>query len=163
MKKILSILLSALMLGAVLIGCGESKNEKTVKNVPTADITKAITDEVEYPALGKVDEELVKEQFGLNLDDVEEYSVLKCMRSPGVGILAVVKAKDGKVDTVKSALENSLNTLKTSAFYPGESEVYDAAKVKADGNYVILTAVESYEEGKDSVAKSIEIFENKLK
>lgn len=162
MKKVLSILLTALMLGAVLIGCGESKNAE-VKNVPASEITKAITDEVEFPAMGSVPEETVKEQFGLNLDDIEDYSVLKCMRSPGVGILAVVKAKDGKVDTVKSALENSVKTLKASAFYPGEAEVYDAAKVKADGNYVILAAVESTEEGKDSVAKSIEIFENKLK
>ena len=133
MKKILVTALVATMLTISLIGCGGD---------PYADVSpKAIVQqlETEYVRMPMpVDEAMAQEMYHINLDDVEEYAITKTGMSPGVGFAMVVKAKDGKVDAVKEAVDKVLADQVNAAFYPDEKEIAEAAEVKVDGNIVSL-------------------------
>lgn len=162
MKKIMVSLLATLMIGATFMGCS-SKESADAKDVPTADIVNRIIEEIEMRPLGPVEGELAKEQFHLNLDDIEEYTVQNAMISPGIDAIAVVKAKAGKVDSVKESLEKFKADKKTAAFYPGEAEAVEGAELKVIGNYVGLFIIQEYEEGQKNAEKAASIFESELK
>lgn len=165
MKKIISILLTGIMILG-LVGCSSQdgdSNHNTNKNVPTSEIVNSIKEGIEIRMTGPVDEELVKNQFHLNLDDVEEYTIEKGMVNTGLETLAVVKAKEGKVDSVKASLEKVIEDKKAEAFYPGEAEAIEGAKIQVVGNYVGLLIIPDYEEGLNSSQKAIDIFNEALK
>ncbi|MFR1710219.1 MAG: DUF4358 domain-containing protein [Clostridium sp.] len=165
MKKIISILLTGIMILG-LVGCSSQdgdSNQNTNKNVPTSEIVNSIKEGIEIRMTGPVDEELVKNQFHLNLDDVEEYTIEKGMVNTGLETLAVVKAKEGKVDSVKASLEKVIEDKKAEAFYPGEAEAIEGAKIQVVGNYVGLLIIPDYEEGLNSSQKAIDIFNEALK
>ena len=155
MKKKLSILLATLMVGATFIGCGAREE---AKNVPTSEIVKSIKEKVEMRALGTVEGELLKEKFHL-----EEQTVENGMINTGLEVVAVVKAKEGKVDAVKDSLEKVIEDKKASAFYPGEPEAVEAAQLKVNGNYVGLFIIPDYEEGQNNAEKAAKVFEEALK
>lgn len=160
MKKKLSILLATLMVGATFVGCG-AKEE--AKNVPTSEIVESIKEKVEMRALGTVEGELLTEKFHLNLDDVEEQTVENGVINTGLEVVAVIKAKEGKVDAVKASLDKVIEDKKASAFYPGEPEAVEAAQLKVNGNYVGLFIIPDYEEGQNNAEKAAKVFEEALK
>lgn len=164
MKKIISTLISTLMVGAILIGCS-SKGADSVegKNVPTADIVNKIMEEIELRAMGSVEGDLAKEQYHLNLDDIEEFSIQNGMINTGLESIAVIKAKEGKVDSVKDSLEKVKEDKKAAAFYPGEEEAIKASEIKVIGNYVGLFIIPDYEDGQRNAEKAVSIFESTLK
>lgn len=160
-RKILASLLTVVMMGAIFTGC--SSNGKDEKNVPTKDIVATIKEKIETAPTGPVDDELAKEKFHLNLEDIEEYTIENGMRNTGLETLAVVKAKDGKVESVKASLEKAIEEKRAAAFYPGEPEAVDAAQFKAIGNYIGLFIIPDYEEGSKNSEKAMAIFEESLK
>lgn len=160
MKKKLSILLATLIMGATFVGCGEKESEGSVS---ASQIVQTITEKVEMRPVGPVEGELLTEQFHLNLDDVEEQSVQNGMINTGLEVVAVVKAKEGKVDSVKASLEKVIEDKKAKAFYPGEPEAVEAAELKVVGDYVGLFIIPDYEEGEKNAEKAAEIFEEALK
>lgn len=164
MKKIIISLLATLMIGSAIMGCSskESKDEAT-KNISTSDIVNKILEEVEIRATGPVEGDLAKEQYHLNLDDIEEFSIQNGMINTGLESVAVVKAKDGKVDSVKASLEKVKEDKKAAAFYPGEPEAVEAAEIKVVGNYVGLFIIPDYEEGQKNSEKAVAVFESSLK
>lgn len=164
MKKKLSILLATLMVGATFVGCGAKEEANTASgDITTSQIVKNITDKVETAAMGPIEGELLTEQFHLNMDDVEEQTIENGMMNTGLEVIAVVKAKEGKVDSVKASLEKVIEDKKASAFYPGEPEAVEAAQLKVNGNYVGLFLIPEYEEGEKNVERAVEIFEESLK
>lgn len=159
MKKIIFSLLGSLMIGIVLIGCSST----TSKNVPTSDIVNKIKENIEMRATAPIEGELAKEKYHLNLDDVEEFTIENGIMNTGLESIAVVKAKDGKVDSVKASFEQVKEDKKTQAWYPGEAEAVDAAEIKVIGNYVGLFLIPDNEEGQKNVEKAVSIFESELK
>ena len=158
MKKALLFMIMATMVGTALVACGkkeETKSETTeiiednengeiIENTEVitgkgkpAEINKAIVEYIPMPQERTAEE--IKEVYGINLDNVEEYSVVECGRSPGVGVSMVFKAKDGKVDDVKADVENYLKTAQENRTYPEEKEIYENAEVKVDGDIVYLS------------------------
>ena len=85
------------------------------------------------------------------------------MINTGLEVVAVVKAKEGKVDAVKDSLEKVIEDKKASAFYPGEPEAVEAAQLKVNGNYVGLFIIPDYEEGQNNAEKAAKVFEEALK
>lgn len=166
MKKILSAILAGVMVLG-LVGCGSKGGDSSeVKNVPTADLVNAVleNEELQMRMLGPVEGELAETTFNLNLDEVEEYTIQKGMINTGLETLAVVKAKEGKVDAVKASLEKYLENLKAVALYPGEPEAVEGAALETVGNYVILTIVPDYDgTGADLSQKAAEIIKEALK
>lgn len=164
MKKIVLSLLATLMIGSTVMGC--SSKDATggdTKNVKTADIVTKITTEIETRVMGPVEGDLAKEQYHLNLDDIEEFSIQNGMINTGLESIAVVKAKDGKVDSVKKSLEQVIEDKKVAAFYPGEPEAVEAAELKVIGNYVGLFIIPDYEAEEKNAEKAASIFESELK
>ena len=147
MKKILSAILAGVMILG-LVGCGsKGGHSSSAKDVPTADLVNTVvkSEEIQMRALGPIEGELAETTFHLNPDDVEEYTIQKGMINTGLETVAVVKAKEGKVDAVKASLEEYLKDLKALALYPGEPEAVEGAVLEVVGNYVIVTVVPDYE------------------
>ena len=86
---------------------------------------------------------MASEIYHLNLDDVEDYGILETQISPGPGFIMVVKAKEGKVDAVKTSVDQVLKDKVGKAFYPEEQEITESAEVKVDGNLVSLFILNS--------------------
>ena len=105
---------------------------------------------------GEIDDDMAKEIYHLNLDDIEDYGVLETQISPGPGLIIVVKAKDGKVDAVKASVEEVLQDKIGNAFYPDEKEIAKNAEVRVDGNLVSLFILNS-EVASDAEAKYAEL------
>lgn len=166
MKKKIATLLAVFMIGAAITGCSSSKggDETSTKDVSTVEIVNEIKEAIEMRPTGPVEGDLAKEQYHLNLDDVEEYTIENGMMNTGLESLTVVKAKDGKADSVKASLEKVLEDKKAQAFYPGEPEAVDAAKLEVIGNYVGLFIIPDYDgTGEDVSGKALEIFEKAVK
>lgn len=164
MKKKIAAILSVFMIGALVTGCGskednqtpdtaqgkavsifqeESKNNESTSNIVTK-IKEAVQDQMQ--PTGPIDDALATEKFSLNLDDVEEYTIENGMRNSGLETIAVVKAKDGKVDAIKASFEQVKEKKKADAWYPGEDEAADAAEIVVEGNYVGFFLIPAPEE-----------------
>ena len=113
MKKILSVILAGVMVLG-LVGCGSKGGDSSAtKDVPTADLVNTVleNEEIQMRMLGPVEGELAETTFHLKLDDIEEYTIQKGMMNTGLETVAVIKAKEGKVDAVKASLEEYLKDL----------------------------------------------------
>lgn len=157
MKKILVSVLIAVMVGTTLTGCknsnsGNGSNVEQTSSVSAKEIVKKLNEKEYVRGAMEADDIMASEIYHLNLDDVEDYGILETQISPGPGFIMVVKAKEGKVDAVKSSVEQVLQDKIGSAFYPEEQEVAENAQVKVDGNLVslfILNSVVSSDAEKD--------------
>lgn len=165
MKKILSAVLTGVMLLG-MVGCSSNGagGDSATKNVPTADLVSAVKEKVEMRMTVPINDELAETQYHLNLDDVEEYTIENGAMNSGLEAVAVVKAKDGKTEDVKASLEQVIEDKKAAAFYPGEAEAIEGAKVETEGNYVMLFILPDYDEsGTDFSAQAVEIVKEALK
>lgn len=158
MKKIILALLSTLMVMFAVTGCGFNDGGAEVKDIPTKDIVEDIKGSVELRAMGPIEGDMASELFYINQDDVEEFTIEKGMMNTGLETIAVVKAKEGKVDTIKEAFNKVIEAKKSEAFYPGEAEAVEAAKIEVKGNYVALLIIPEYEEGQNNMDKALEAF-----
>lgn len=165
MKKILVSMLIAVMVGATLTGCGNKnggntpateQGEQQSSSVSAKEVVEKLNEEGYVRMPGEIDDDMAKEIYHLNLDDIEDYGVLETQISPGPGLIIVVKAKDGKVDAVKASVEEVLQDKIGNAFYPDEKEITKNAEVRVDGNLVSLFILNS-EVASDAEAKYAEL------
>ena len=161
MKKLLVSTLIAVMVGATLTGCGNKGvgNGSSVEqssSVSAKDVVAKLGEEEYVRMPAEIDDTMAKDIFHLNLDDVEDYGMLVTQISPGPGVIAVVKAKEGKVEDVKASLEQYLQDQIGNAFYPEEQEAAENAKVEVNGNLVSLFLLNS-EVASDAEAKYAEL------
>lgn len=119
-------------------------------------IDKAFADK--YPDIGGVissmptdlDETAMKEKMGITTDMVEDYKGQIAGIMNNCDMLVVVKAKDGKVEDVKKALEKAKeDQIAQFETYPvmGNDKRLEASKVLVEGNYVALVMVGIMPEG----------------
>ena len=120
MKKIIALALVFVMALALLAGC-TSKDDTTAgtesesaKNPAVSDIYAKIEEEVgadNMPMFMDADDEMVSTYYYVSLDDIEEY----VGKFPAINVKAdeffIVKAKDGKAETVKEGIEKRLEDL----------------------------------------------------
>lgn len=161
MKKILVSILVAAMVGATLTGCGSKAEGNGTQveqgsSVSAADVVDQLKEYIPMPM--DATEEEAKDIYHLNLDDVESYGISLTGRSPGVGFVMVVKAKEGKVDAVKASVEQVLADRIGAAFYPDEKDVAEKAKVRVDGDFVSLLIF--YDDVADEATK---VYEDAIK
>lgn len=92
----------------------------------------------------EVDETTLTEQFHISADQVVSYSGTLAGMMTNCDILLVVQAKDGEIDNVKAALQQTLSEQIEAFSWYGvmyNPERLDAAKVIVKGNYAALLIV----------------------
>ena len=144
MKKILISVLAATMIGAFFIGCTSNSEPSKVQesqvnlSINAEEMANKLVEEGFVVMPIAVDEAMAEEIYHLNLDNVEEYGIAETGRSPGNSLVMIVKAKEGKVDSVKDSLNKVLEDKIGKAFYPEEKEIAESSEVEVNGNYVSL-------------------------
>ena len=135
MKKFLISVLASVMIGATLTSCGAKDNNGTnveqsdIKmSMSASDMTNKLVDAGMVIMPMPVDDQMAKELYHLNLDDVEEYGISETGISPGNSLIIIAKAKEGKVESVKASLDKVLEDKIGKAFYPEEKEIAEFVK-----------------------------------
>ena len=171
MKKILALLLAALMASATLASCGNAGNgssgSSSVSSEAGTNKESTATAEEVFDAINKafadkygaidpgitgainnmpaaVDDQLLKEQLGISPDLYESYKGEIAGMMTNCDMLIVVKAKEGKVEDVKAALE-AAKKAQAAQFenYPVMANDFriEDSKVVENGRYVALLMV----------------------
>lgn len=166
MKKILAILLAALMASAALVSCGTKENDNGsapgVSSGASTEKESTATAEEVFDAINKafdekyneggailnfpesIDAEVLKEKFGITAEMAESFKGEIAGVMTNCDMLVVVKAKDGKIEDVKAALEAAkADQAQQFEFYPvmGNDVRIEASKVVTNGNYAALLMV----------------------
>lgn len=135
MKKALLVMISMILFAVTLVGCGSTNQVASfsVKQLVNEMVNKG------YVTLPKeVNETSAQEIYHIDLNNVEEYAIADTGRSPGIGLIVITKAKEGKVDAVKASMEQLLQDKVGNAFYPDEQVAAERAQLRVDGPYVSL-------------------------
>ena len=169
MKRIFVSVLTAILIGGTLVSCGEVKqkenaNVQEVTNINISDLASKIEQEVGIVKPGEVTKEELKEIYGVNIDNIEEYSMKQAMIMPGIDVLGIFKAKDGKIDELKSDMQKIIDAKTDQAYTPILQEALKEAKVVTHGNYlgIFILQGELDSEGTNS-DKAVEIFNSSFK
>lgn len=138
MKKMFKTL-SLLLLCFTFVACAEKANGTELKSGLTAkDVVTKTKKKAPMQMPMELDEEMAKDLGNLNMDDVEDFAITKAAIMNSADITAVVKAKDGKVESVKASLQQMLDTERNNAYLPDQKEKIENAILTEKGNYVIL-------------------------
>ena len=134
-KKIISLLLAAAALAALLAGCGGSK----VKDVPVSELADKVS-----AALGKSDMEAIPDNYVKGYlrhepSELGDYAILKNVMGTSIDEFGIFKAGTMTADQLKAMVEDYLQVLKDSwmNYQPEEKPKLDGAEIKTVGDYVM--------------------------
>ncbi len=158
-KRILALLMAAMMCASVLTACSSEEKPSTENNnapveTPAETPTKEVAlDEIVSTVKDAYGEnyipsiqipsdmapaEMLSDVYGITLDDCEEYFAEIPMMSSHIDTFIVLKAKEGKVESLTSELKAYLDTQKNDAMcYPENLIRIQGAQVFNVGDYAI--------------------------
>ncbi|MBE6866838.1 MAG: DUF4358 domain-containing protein [Ruminococcaceae bacterium] len=135
MKKIISFVLAAVM-ALSMVACGGGEE---AKSYDVAAVAKTIEDANPIRMSTPIAQDYI-DFIGLSEDMYEAYAGSYCPITPGVDVIMVVEAKDGKVEDVKAKLEQrKAEIVAANENYVGS--LLDKAKegrIVVKGNVVVL-------------------------
>lgn len=145
MKKLISTLLLGIML-FTLVGCGSSAAEKDDKKL-SVSIEEAVTKSTEGMEMGMAmpsGESILKDIYQLSPSDVEEYVINIPMMNVKASEVAIIKAKSGKLDTVKKAVEARKASLEDQwkTYLPDQYELVKKGRIVTVGDYLLFIICE---------------------
>lgn len=153
-KKILISILLTIITFVPLTGCTNNtatssialKNGVTLQSI-VDDIETAIPLQMPAP----VDETTLNDLFHIDPTSIEEYAGKFSMTMTSSDNVVAVKAKPGKVDDVKAALEKRKEDLITSfsQYFVDQLEKAQLGKVIQKGDYIFLIIAGDAEKGLD--------------
>lgn len=168
MKKLRTLALVALCVVLAawgLCGCGSGDKEQpnTLKDGKTlADVMAAVNqkfadtygaDISAIPMAMEVTEQELNEMVGLSSEDYEEFVGAFAMSMTNSDRFLAIKAKEGRADAVKAALETYKTNLENQFEFYNVMGSYDRAKageVYQKGDYVFLIVVGTMPEDPDA-------------
>ncbi|MBD7916494.1 DUF4358 domain-containing protein [Clostridium sp. Sa3CUN1] len=153
--KIITKILCGMLVCASLVACG-SKSPSLKEGISVKDVVNNVVEKAPMQMPMELDDTTVSDLTTINLDDVEEYAITKAMIMNSADITAIVKAKDGKVESVKAALQEMLDTEKNNAYLPDQKEKVENAVLVEKGNYVILLINADVKAAEDAVNECFE-------
>ena len=146
--------LSALLCGAMIFtaaGCSsndaqDNNSSSAIENNESSNETSTSVKDIVASIIEKgyiimpidMDDTIAKDRYDLNLDDIEEYAIAETGRSPGVGFIAMAKAKEGKLESVKANFEKIKLEVVGRGFYPDEIEMAEKLSVETIGDVVFM-------------------------
>lgn len=154
MKKLLSSALAMIIGATLLVGCGSKSGGSELKSgTELLDVAYEVSDTLMMPMPQEADAEMAKILFYITDDIAEEYAILNAMVNVSSANVAIVKAKDGKVEDVKAALTKRKADVITSfeQYLPDQLEFAKAGKVLVNGNYVSLIIGEEADEAEKTL------------
>ncbi len=135
MKKLLSVILAVVTLSLCLASCSEKA--KTPATLEVADAIKASTKFDELIAL--TDDNIGRKYYGIDLEEIEEYTVYVCSNAAIGDEIAVFKMHE------KDDVEDMLETVRLRKqdreeqlvdYAPAEADKVKNAVISSNGNYV---------------------------
>lgn len=164
MKKLLALILATFTLVTLMAGCKgktqdesssavesssqveESSSDAATTNPTPKEIMDAILAENQIQMGMEMTDEEANLVYNLNLtDDVEAYAINGTMANVAVDNIAVVIAKEGKVENVVKSLtdKRDLTIQNFEQYLPDKYEIAKKGKVFSIGNYVFLVIHEN--------------------
>lgn len=141
MKNFLKLLFVSFLLLAVS-GCGNAAGESSARTRDVKSIYQSISQINKAAEAREIDDFAIENDFGLSLEDIEEYagSISNNMKDPALTL--IIQAKEGKGNTVRSALETyKQNQIVYFGNYPEFSEALSRVKdgrIHQSGDLVIM-------------------------
>ena len=156
MKKIVIGALVALTVGGAFAGCGADKpeTETSTEQAVKIDALGSVNTLIEkYPIRMPMDvlDQDLKDVYGINMDNISSFGMKQCGMTPGIDVVGIFEAKEGKVEDVKADLQKILEVKTAAAYLPGEKEALENAKIVNNGNYVGIFLMQGEEEGSNPV------------
>lgn len=165
MKKTLICTLAALFAVATIAGCSSNTTSSSASStvsseapvsseVATVDVSISEVHEAVKAAYGDnyvpsmpFEELQLKELFGVNTDNVEEFILEGPMMSAHIDMFAAVKAKEGKGEEVESELNAYRDMLVSDTMqYPSNLAKIAASQVIRHGDYVFFVMLGAFNE-----------------
>ena len=99
----------------------------------------------EMPALIDLDSDTLSAVYGINSSDLEAYICKMPMMATHATEFFIAKVKDGKMDTVKAAVEKRQDDLEAqwSQYLPEQLELVKNYKLVTNGNYILFAISDS--------------------
>lgn len=163
-KRIVAFMLAAMMCAAAFTACSSGKDpQNNAENTPAAEETIPAEEEVSveltdivsavkeaygdnYLPSMEFEEAMLSDLFGITMDDVEEFFAEGPMMSAHIDTFIVLKAKEGKVDSLKAELETYLEQQKNDAMcYPNNLVRIQYGQVLSVGDYAIYMMLGGYD------------------
>lgn len=143
MKKIISAFSVILCCMMLVTGCSGKETAGGVKmkdGQTVQTVTDQIINEVGIAMGMQLDDTVLKDMFYIDGADVEAYAGEMSLSMTSADNIVAVQAKEGKIDTVKQALEKRLADVRQSfeQYLPEQSEKAQKGQVVVKGNYAFL-------------------------
>lgn len=163
MKKILSILLLGVMMFG-LSACGKDATQTQTQTTTTQEkklsgsiedaITKS-TDGIEMGMAMPSGEEILTDIYKIKPEDVEEYVINIPMMNTKADEIAIIKAKSGKLDSVKKSVEDRKKDLedKWKTYLPDQYEIVKKGKIVTVGDYILFIVNEKADKVEENFKK----------
>lgn len=163
MKKLLIGGLAALVVGGTFISCNDSKIDTSIEQNNEINISECLAkmeSEIEMMKPVEVSEEDLKNVYGVNVENINDFSMKTAAIMPGIDTLGIFEAKDGKVEDVKADMQKILDKKKADAYTPTLMDALDNAKVVVNGNYVGIFILQSDPEAEELNSDKAEVMFN---
>jgi len=166
MKKLLTFLLASVLCAAALSGCSQKAPEQkpSDEQQPSVEAPAEEPTEAEEPSLDDIvsavkeaygenylpsmamDEQMLQDVCGITMEDVEEFYAEGPMMSGHIDTFIVLKAKEGKVDSLAQELQTYLDQQQNDALcYPENGIRIQSATVLTQGNYAFYMMLGGYD------------------
>ena len=146
MKRVISLVLVALIAVAVLAGCGSGSVEAG-KAVDLNAVLDKINSENNL-SLEKVTEgKMLNRYYGIDENDVKQFAVEMDKSDPNAPVeIVLIEAKDATAaENINKALETKYNSVLSTytSYTPEKVDMVKACKVTKDGNFLSLIIAEN--------------------
>lgn len=162
MKRWIVLCLALALSLTMMAGCsqnsgsaqgGQDAQQEQVKEPELDDIVQAVKDtygENYLPSMA-IDEQMLTDVYGVNMDNVDNFYAEGPMISAHVDTFIAVKAKEGKGEEVQKELQAYLDYEQENAMqYPMNTAKVQAAQVVRYGDYVFYVMLGGYDDNADA-------------
>lgn len=150
MKKIFSLALVMVIVGAFMVGCTPKKEAKVVDIDEVHAAVKEAFGE-NYGPNQELNPEELEGLTDVKAENIEELIAETPMMNVSVDTFIAIKAKEGKGDTVAEELEKYRTFLvEESLQYPMNIAKVNSAKVVQEGDYVFFLMLGAYDDREEA-------------
>ena len=157
-KKVLSAIIIIIIIVIALIGAyvlwGKKADTKTI-DIEAANQTLANSTPFSQMAMMEITENELQSTYGISEENVEKVYGKMPMMNVQASSYLLIKAKEGKVDTVKVELENYASQYEEqwSRYLPAQYELVQNRKVGVKGNVIYMIIAENAAELAQEITK----------